>query len=80
MYPSEIEQFLKQRNYYIGGDDLKFIIDIKKHPQLNHVKFNPYDSSYDMWDREENHYNFTAMPYSEAKEKGLIKERDDWER
>lgn len=80
MYPFEIEKFLKDRNYYIGGDDLTFITDIRQHPQLNHIKFNPYDSSYDMWDIEGHHYHFTAMPYSEAKAKGLIKERDDWER
>lgn len=40
-----------------------------------------YKSSYDMWDKEGHHYHFTAMPYSEAREKGLIRrEREDWER
>lgn len=81
MYHFEIEQFLKERNYYIGGDDLAFITDTRKHPQINHIEFNPYDSSYDMWDKEGHYYHFKAMPYSEAREKGLIrKENDDWER
>ena len=29
MYSWEIENFLKERNYYIGGDDLNFIINTK---------------------------------------------------
>ena len=52
MFSWEIENFLRERNYYIGGDDLIFIIDIKQHPQINHIKFNPYDNSYEMWDKE----------------------------
>ena len=80
MYDWEIEKFLKERNYYIGGDDLTFITDIRQHPQLNHIKFNPSDNTYDMWDIEGHHYHFTAMPYSEAKKRGLVKERDDGER
>ena len=81
MYDWEIAQFLRDRNYYIGGDDLTFITNIREHPQLDHIEFNPYDSSYDMWSREGNHYHFKAMPYSEAKKRGLIKrEREDFER
>ena len=74
MFSWEIEKFLKDRNYYIGGDDLTFITDIRQHPQLDHIKFNPYDSSYDMWDKDGNYFHFTAMPYEVAKEKGLVKE------
>ena len=78
MYSWEIENFLKERNYYIGGDDLNFIIDTKQHPQINHIKFNPYDNTYDMWDKDGNHFHFKAMQYKEAKDKGLVK--DDYER
>lgn len=81
MYPFEIEQFLRNRNYYIGGDDLNFITDIRQHPQIEHIEFSPYDMSYDMWDKEGHHYHFIAMSYSEAREKGLIRKKvDDWER
>lgn len=81
MYPWEIEKFLKDRNYYIGGDDLIFITDIRKHPQLNHIKFDPYNNCYEMWDKDGNYYTFTAMPHKETKEKGLVKKKnEDWER
>lgn len=36
-----------------------------------------------MWDVEGNYYKFTAMPYKEAVEKGLVKSKqkeEDWER
>lgn len=84
MYPWEIEQFLKERNYYIGGDDLSYITNIKNHPQLKHIEYNPYENKYKMWDGEGNYYSFTPMPYKEALEKGLVKDKykkeDDFER
>ena len=58
MFSWEIKNFLKQRNYYIGGDDLAFITDIKQHPQIDHIKFNPYDNSYEMWDKERKLFSF----------------------
>lgn len=73
MYSWEIYKFLEERNYYIGGDDLLKVTSIKENPQLNHIKFNPFDWTYDMWDKEGNYFHFQAMPYVEAQEKGLVK-------
>lgn len=70
MYSWEIEKFLKDRNYYIGGDDLTFITDMRRHSQLNHIKYDPYNNSYEMWDNDGNYYNFKVKN----------KEIDDWER
>lgn len=75
MYPHELQDFIQQRNYYIGGDDLVKATSIIENPQLNHIKFNPYNNQYEMWDRYGNHYVFTAMPYEEAKAKQLVKKR-----
>ena len=82
MFSWEIENFLKQRNYYIGGKDLNFILDTRQHSQINHIKFNPFDNTYEMWDKDGKYFHFTGMTYKEAKEKGLIneKEENDWER
>lgn len=83
MYPYEVAEYLKQRNWYIGGDDLIRITSIKENPQLNHIKFNAWTNEYEMWDVEGNYYKFTAMPYKEAVEKGLVKSKqkdDDRER
>ena len=75
MYSWEIANFLAERNYYIGGDDLIFITNPKEHPQLDHIKYNPWNNQYEMWDREGNYFCFQAMPWVEAEEKGLVKKR-----
>lgn len=80
MYPYEITEFLKQRNYYVGGDDLLRVTSTKENPQLDHIKFNQGTNEYEMWDKEGNYYIFEAMPYKEALEKGLVKQKDEMER
>lgn len=77
MYPYEVADYLRKRNWYIGGDDLLKVISVKENPQINHIEFNPSTSKYNMWDVEGNFYEFTAMPYKEAVEKGLVKQKDD---
>ena len=73
MYSWEIYNFLKDRNYYIGGDDLMKVTSIKENPQLKYIKFNPFDNTYEMLDNEGNFFKFKAIPYEEAKNKKLIK-------
>ena len=81
MYPYEVAEYLKQRNWYIGGDDLIRITSIKENPQLRTIKFNSFSNEYEMWDVEGNYYKFKAMPYKEALQKGLVKQKDeDYER
>lgn len=80
MYPYEITEFLKQRNYYIGGDDLLKVTSTEENPQLDHIRFNQGTNEYEMWDKEGNYYIFEAMPYKEALEKGLVKKKEDMER
>ncbi len=75
MYSWEIRNFLRERNYYIGGDDLLKVTDPRENPQLTFIEFHPSDNSYYMRDDVGEEFNFTAMPYEEAKSKGLVKER-----
>ena len=75
MYSWEIIQFLEERGYYIGGDDLLRLVSAKENPQINHIVYNPYDNTYDMWDKDGNHFHFTAMPYKEAEEKNLFRRK-----
>lgn len=77
MYPFELFEYLKQRNWYIGGDDLLKVISVKENPQINHIEFNSGSGKYDMWDSDGNYYEFTAMPYEEAVKRGLVKQKDD---
>lgn len=68
MYSWEIEKILKENNYCVGGKLLLSLIDIKQNPQINHIKFNPYDNMYEMWDREGNYYHFKAILRSQTKD------------
>ena len=58
MYPVELKQYIDERNGVLNRDEIKFVIDINLHPQLDHIEFNPYSNTYDMWDNEGNYYHF----------------------
>lgn len=48
VYQYELAEYLKRRNWYIGGDDLIKITSTKENPQLNHIKYNLYNNEYEM--------------------------------
>jgi len=75
MYSWEIINFIKDRNYYIGGDDLLKVISPDENPQLTHIKYNSFNNSYELWDNEGNYITFYVMPFIEAQEKGLVKQK-----
>lgn len=58
VYPHEIEQYIAERHGVLSPDEVKFVTDITLHPQLNHITYNPWECSYDMWDNTGNHYHF----------------------
>ena len=61
MYPHELEQYINSRNEKLTSSEVVFVTDISLHPQLNHITYNSWDSSYDMWDCEGNHYHFKTI-------------------
>lgn len=86
MYNWEIENLLRQRDYYIGGDELLKVISVRENPQLMYIK--RYDGTWrgeegkciyymeargDFNPQEVQKFSFCAMPYEEAKEKGFVK-------
>lgn len=73
MYSWELESFIKSKNFYLGGDDLAFVIDIKKHPQINRIKYDAGSKTYMISTSDNYCFYFKAMPIEEAKEKKLIK-------
>lgn len=73
MYSDEIKAFLKARNHRVGGDELLQVISVKENPQLTKISYSAGDGKYFMEDDEKNRFEFEAMPYQEAKEKGLVK-------
>lgn len=60
MYPSELKQYIDERNSQLNSNEINFVTNISLHPQIDHITFNPWDSSYDMWDNLGNHYHFES--------------------
>lgn len=60
MYPVELKQYIDERNGVLNHEETNYVIDINRHPQLNHVTYNVWDCSYDMWDCEGNYYHFSV--------------------
>lgn len=58
MYPSEMRDYINSRNGKLNREETNKVIDVNMNPQLNHITYNVWDSSYDMWDREGNHFKF----------------------
>ena len=61
MYPNELKQYIQDRNWELTREETAFVTDINMHPQLNHIIYNSWDASYDMWDCEGNHYHFIVI-------------------
>lgn len=60
MYPGELYQYINERNGVLNQEETKHVTDINRHPQLNHITYNVWDCSYDMWDNLGNHYHFNV--------------------
>lgn len=58
MYPSELHNYINSRNGTLSRQEANFVLDIKENPQLDHITYNCYSRSYDMWDRNGNYYHF----------------------
>jgi len=73
MYSWEMEQFIKERDFYIGGDELAFLVDVQNHPQISYIGYNADNNSYSIHTSDNYYFNFSAMPIVEADQKGLVK-------
>ena len=52
MYPNELKQYINDRNGELTSYEIAFVTNIYLHPQINHITYNSWDASYDMWDCE----------------------------
>lgn len=79
MYSNEIANYINERNYLLGGDDLNNVIDINKNPQINRIIYHPFDMSYYIATNDNYEFNFKVIPYEEAKIKKLVREiKKNW--
>ena len=61
MYPNELKQYINDRNGELTSYEIAFVTNIYLHTQINHITYNSWDASYDMWDCKGNHYHFIAI-------------------
>lgn len=60
MFPWELREYIKNRNYSLNMEETKIATDVNVNTYLNHITYNVWDNSYDMWDRDGNLYHFVA--------------------
>lgn len=46
MYSWEIDNFLRLRDWKVSTEDYLFITDLRFHPQLNRIIYNPFYDNY----------------------------------
>ncbi len=81
MYTWELEEFIKERNYYLGGDDLIRVISTDDSPQIIRVQHVTTDdgqeiyrlTTEDCFSDGKHEIEFRPMNYQEAEAKGLVK-------
>ena len=61
-------QFIAERNFVLECQEILYVIDIRLHPQLDHIRFNVGSSEYEMWDKEGCYFKFTALNYDEKRD------------
>lgn len=57
MYSYEITNSLQEHNYNIPSS--LYIKIIHASPQINHIVYNPYNNSYEMWDEQGAHWEYS---------------------
>ncbi len=48
MYSWEIEQFIKERNFRIGGDDLVYLVTPSNNHQVTGIRYDAFNNTYIM--------------------------------
>lgn len=81
MYTWELEEFIRSRDYYLGGDDLIKAISMEESPQIIRVQHVTTDggqeiyriTTEDCFSDGQHEIEFRPMNYQDAQAKGLVK-------
>lgn len=73
MYSSEMENFIKSKDYQLQGDDLAMIINPLNHPQISEVKYDPGSKTYLVATNDNYQFYFKAIPYIQPENKTLVR-------
>ena len=53
----ELKDYIQVRNHELNSDEILFVTDVTKHPQIDHMQYR--DGRYEMWDSQGNYYWFS---------------------
>jgi hypothetical protein len=56
MYSEELKFYIDSKNSVLSSEEYVFVTDMNRHPQINHIKYNPWDNSTDIWTKDCYHY------------------------
>ena len=56
MYDWELHNYLKERNYNLNHLEYDYVC--KTCPQLNHIKYEPYEDLFKMWSNDGEYFEF----------------------
>ena len=68
MYDWELRNYLKERNYTLNHLDYNYVC--KTCPQLNHIKYEPFDDIFKAWSSDGEYFEFKVY-YDKNLEKEL---------
>ena len=63
MYSWEIEEYLKERNYYLTSDEIIYVTNMELHPQLTRISYNNEFDFYEMWTSDNYYFKFGCKPF-----------------
>lgn len=73
MYSWELHKFLEERDNMLTPEELLFVTDMNEHPQIDHVKYNPYGDFFEMWDNTGDYFDFKSQKYDDWVNMGNLK-------
>ena len=62
MYSSEIETFLKERNYVVNPEECNLLMDINQNPQIDHMQYFTADNQYVIFTNDNYCFRFWVKP------------------
>ena len=63
MYSYEIDNYLKERNYYLNSNEVLLITNIELNPQISRITYNPEYNFYEMYTYDGYYFKFGVKPY-----------------
>lgn len=62
MISQELQNYITVRNSQLSSDEILFVIDTARHPQINHIIYE--NNQWQMWDDAGSYFTFTKRNWN----------------